>query len=167
MSFELHHTFVSKRFTPTRRTSDDQTFVTVDETGDFQVLFPGRLSRRLSATFSQRFPVPPIDTVDGPKEPLHGAMSGCDRKGDALRLDPRAAGQDAVRQVGSAASTVLHCGKPFRPLKSKLQAAVQHNSTAAPNSRHCIARALFMVSNPLLVQASSAKCPPSVRARVQ
>lgn len=74
MSFELHHTFVSKRFTPTRRTSDDQTFVTVNEAGDFQVLFPGRLSRRLSATFSQRFPVPTIDTVDGPKEPLHGGF---------------------------------------------------------------------------------------------
>jgi phospholipase C len=73
MSFELQHTFVAQRFSFTRRTVGDQTFYSVNKTGHFPVLFPGRLILRTSATFVQRIPIPDLNDVDD-TQPLHGGF---------------------------------------------------------------------------------------------
>ena len=81
MSFELHHPFVSERFTPVRRTSGDETFFAVSKEGRFAVLYPGRVRKRVSATFTHRFRVSDPEgpeTIDGrPRpgsHPLHGGF---------------------------------------------------------------------------------------------
>ncbi|HEY0730359.1 MAG TPA: alkaline phosphatase family protein, partial [Pyrinomonadaceae bacterium] len=48
----------------TRRRVEDQTVYSVNKKGEFQVLFPGRLILRTSATFSQRVPLPDLIDVD-------------------------------------------------------------------------------------------------------
>lgn len=76
MSFELRHTFVFKRFTPSLRTSGEQAFFTVNEQGEFPVLFPGRLNRGASATFIHKVRVDPV----GPDStPLHGGFQTVDK----------------------------------------------------------------------------------------
>lgn len=79
MSFELHHTFVSKRFTPLLQKSGEQVFFKVNERGEFPVLFPGRLKGRVSATFTERRRVTPVVPESGDEQPpgstpLHGGF---------------------------------------------------------------------------------------------
>ncbi len=81
MSFELPHTFVSKSFTPSRKTVGESQFFKVNEQGTFPVLFPGRLTRRAAATFNHRFKVDAVgpESIDGepPRPgtaPLHGGV---------------------------------------------------------------------------------------------
>ncbi|MDO8706231.1 MAG: alkaline phosphatase family protein [Sulfuricaulis sp.] len=81
MSFELRHTFVFERFTPSRRTSGEEAFFKVNEQGKFPVLFPGRLNRRALATFTHRVRVDPVgpESIDGEpprpgSAPLHGGF---------------------------------------------------------------------------------------------
>lgn len=81
MSFEIGHTFVSKRFTPSHRRSGEEAFFKVNEHGEFPVLFPGRLNRLASATFTHRVrvdPVGPEPIVGQPpppgSTPLHGGF---------------------------------------------------------------------------------------------
>jgi phospholipase C len=78
MPFELVHTLVSQRFTPQRRTSGDTATFKVSLKGEFAVLFPGRVSRRASASFTHRLRVESLgpegaDGEPGPgSTPLHG-----------------------------------------------------------------------------------------------
>lgn len=78
MPFELHHTLVSERFTPQKRTSGETAFFKVNLKGEFPVLFPGRVNRRASATFTHRVRVDSVDPepVDGRpgSTPLHGGV---------------------------------------------------------------------------------------------
>ena len=77
MSFELRHTFLFKKFSPSSHTSGEEAFLKINERGEFPVLFPGRLIRRASATFIHRVqrndPVPESGgEPGGGATPLHG-----------------------------------------------------------------------------------------------
>src|SRR3970040_561581 len=78
MPFELPHTLVSERFTPQKRTSGETAFFKVNLKGEFPVLFPGRVNRRASATFTHRVRVDSVgpEPVDGRpgSTPLHGGV---------------------------------------------------------------------------------------------
>lgn len=87
MSFELHHTLLSRRFTPELHTSGEQAFFSFNLKGDFLVLFPGQLLRRGSATFNHRVhteSLGPEATEGRPEEPgttpLHGGTQTTDQK---------------------------------------------------------------------------------------
>jgi hypothetical protein len=54
MSFELHHILASEALTPTQQTSGDKTYFAVGIQGQFAVLYPGRLRKRMSATYQRR-----------------------------------------------------------------------------------------------------------------
>lgn len=69
MPFELTHNFVSKELAPRKHSEGEFDFFTVSLEGTFEVLFPGRLIRRASATFSHKFKVP---RIEGGPVPLHG-----------------------------------------------------------------------------------------------
>lgn len=82
MSFELEHTFVVKRVEPKARKSGTGAFFEVDASGQFPVLFPGRIFRGAAARFTHRKRVATPETVGGPAgepppggtEPLHGGF---------------------------------------------------------------------------------------------
>jgi len=81
MPFELLHTFVSKRFTPSLSNSGEDAVVAVNQRGEFQVLFIGRLNRRASASFTHRWREEPIGQEPLPGEapppgstPIHGGF---------------------------------------------------------------------------------------------
>jgi phospholipase C len=121
MSFELRHTFVSKSFTPSRRTTGEQAFFTIDEKGEFPVLFPGRLNRRALATFRQRIRIDPVDPVgakpiDGQPSPgsapLHGRFKMVDK---SIPLTLRIFTPDA-RELTAAEITLADL-KKFRDLR--------------------------------------------------
>lgn len=69
MAFELTHTFVAREIKPQKRSEGEFDFFTVSLEGKFEVLFPGRLIRGASATFSHKIKVDPIE---GEPVPLHG-----------------------------------------------------------------------------------------------
>ncbi len=69
MPFELTHNFVARNFTPQKRTDGEFQTFRVSLEGKFEVLFPGRLIRRASATFSHKIKVP---RIEGQPVPLHG-----------------------------------------------------------------------------------------------
>ena len=80
MPFQLQHTAFAKFIEPTLRESPGEAFFEVNEESRFQVLFPGKLARRASASFFHRFPVerPPVETgagqPGGGTEPLHAGF---------------------------------------------------------------------------------------------
>ncbi len=57
MPFNLRHASVSKKFEPVTNETAGGTFFTVDERGEFEVLYPGRLDRVVSATVRHRIRV--------------------------------------------------------------------------------------------------------------
>jgi phospholipase C len=70
MAFNLQHILVSERLTPETHEAPEGTFFTVAAQGQFQVLYPGRMDRLVSATVRHRtrinLPVPE------PPRPPHG-----------------------------------------------------------------------------------------------
>ncbi|HMQ16819.1 MAG TPA: hypothetical protein PKC49_12680, partial [Phycisphaerae bacterium] len=71
MPFELHHTLVATQLVPVRRTSGERAFFAVNLERAFPVLFPGRVTRGASATFTHRVRVP---SIDNDSTPLHGGF---------------------------------------------------------------------------------------------
>jgi phospholipase C len=78
MSFQLHHHLVARSFRPVLTKSGTESFFKVSEKGDFKVLFPGQLKRRVSATFVEERNVDPVvpEPVEGQPVvvPLHGGI---------------------------------------------------------------------------------------------
>jgi len=78
MSFQLHHHLTAKSFKPVLTKSDKDSFLKVNEKGDFAVLFPGQLKRRASATYTELVKIDPKITDTVPDEPgttpLHGGI---------------------------------------------------------------------------------------------
>jgi phospholipase C len=78
MSFDLQHILVSEQFTPAKQTSGEETFFRANKQGQFAVLYPGTLRRRVNASFSHRMrvnetPGPGTEEEPGP-HPLHGGF---------------------------------------------------------------------------------------------
>lgn len=67
MPFELTHNFVAQDIKPQKRSEGEFDFFQVSLKGKFEVLFPGRLLRLASATFTHRTKVQPIE--GGPTPP--------------------------------------------------------------------------------------------------
>ena len=92
MSFDLHHTFVSERITPTREKSGGETFFRVQQEGRFALLYPGRLVRGAVATYTHRVRTDDPDPTEpggGEKprpgtSPLHG---GFQTATESIRLE--------------------------------------------------------------------------------
>lgn len=75
MSFQLRHTLFSKTFTPEKHTESDSARFKVNLRGEFLVLFPGPVTRGVSASFNHRVRVTPTGDPGQPgTEPLHGGF---------------------------------------------------------------------------------------------
>ena len=57
MPFQLQHSLFAKFIEPTLRESPGEAFFEINEESQFQILFPGKLARRASASFVHRFRV--------------------------------------------------------------------------------------------------------------
>jgi phospholipase C len=95
MPFELTHKLVSRELAPRKQAEGEFEFFTVSLEGSFEVLFPGRLIRGLSASFNHRFK-PPVSP--GEPVPVQGG-SQTDKKLIVLKL--RIFSPDGVEFTGT------------------------------------------------------------------
>lgn len=76
MSFDLYHVLVSRSITPAKRTAGEESFFRVAAEGNFVVRYPGKITRRLTASFDHKVKVddPIGGDIDGGggSQPLHG-----------------------------------------------------------------------------------------------
>lgn len=76
MSFDLHHVLVSRSIKPVKRMAGEESFFRVAAEGDFAVRYPGKITRRLAASFDYKIKVdePIGEEIEGGggSQPLHG-----------------------------------------------------------------------------------------------
>jgi hypothetical protein len=135
MPFELTHKLVSRELAPRKQAEGEFEFFTVSLEGSFEVLFPGRLIRGLSASFNHRFK-PPVSP--GEPVPVQGG-SQTDKKLIVLKLrifSPDGSNSPEPRSPRPICESTAICaaGPPAAGHSSSTERAIRSSSTRSQAS---------------------------------